>query len=134
MNRIHDMVAAVATSLDGECEHFEQHSQISIGLGTRRQEVTIRLDNDDYEMTSVVLSSSVVTASDEGWRALARLAWQRNADSEIVAFTFDKRDRLVGRIRHPAATLDAKELSLYIRSLVRECDRFEYLLSGQDRF
>jgi len=30
--------------------------------------------------------------------------------------------------------MDLEELSLYIISLVREYDRFEYLLSGMDRF
>jgi hypothetical protein len=41
---------------------------------------------------------------------------------------------LVGLIRHPVEYLDPEELEHYIVTLTRECDRFEYLLAGQDRF
>jgi hypothetical protein len=37
-------------------------------------------------------------------------------------------------IRHPAEHLDPEELELYITALTRECDRFEYLLAGKDKF
>ena len=134
MKRIHTMLESVAGILDCECQHFQHHSRLTAGLGTRHQDVEVRVIEDDYELTAVVLSASDVTATADGWRDLARLAWQRNADTDIVTFTFDDRDRLVGRVRHPAETMDIEELSLYVRSLVRECDRFEYLLSGLDRF
>ncbi len=134
MKRIYTMIEKVAGDLGGDVEHFHHHSRLTMGLGIRQQSVEIRIVDEDYELTSVVLSASDVTASDDNWRALARLAWQRNADTDVVTFTFDNRDRLVGRVRHPAATLDHEELSLYVRSLVRECDRFEYLLSGMDRY
>ncbi len=68
------------------------------------------------------------------WNELARLAWQRNAESDLVTFGFDNRNRLVGQIRHPAELLDLKELDLFIWALARECDRFEYQLSGKDLF
>jgi hypothetical protein len=29
---------------------------------------------------------------------------------------------------------DLEELELYITALTRECDRFEYLLAGKDKF
>ena len=134
MNRIHTMVDSVARSLDCEVEHFRHLSRLTVGLGARHQSVEIRVVDNEYELTSVVLPASIVTAKAKRWRTLARYAWQRNSDTDVVTFTFDARDRLVGRVRHPAATLDPEELSLYVRSLVRECDRFEHLLSGADRF
>ena len=134
MKRIATMIESVASDLDCVIKHHQHHTQLTMGIGTRRQSVEIRIVDDDYELTSVVLPTSIVTAKQDKWRALARLAWQRNANTDVVTFTFDKRDRLVGRVRHPAATLDLEELSLYVRSLVRECDRFEYLLSGLDQF
>ncbi|RMH31089.1 MAG: hypothetical protein D6692_00840 [Planctomycetota bacterium] len=134
MKRIHHMLESVAQSLNCECQHFQHHSRLSVGHGTRHQDIEVRVVDDDYELTSVVLPTSDVTATADGWRGLARLAWQRNADSDIVTFTFDDRDRLVGRVRHPATTMDIEEMSLYVQSLVRECDRFEYLLSGLDRY
>ncbi len=60
------------------------------------------------------------------------MAWERNADHELVTFAFDKYDRLIGHIRHPAEYLDMEELELYIINLSFECDRFEFLIS--DRF
>jgi len=134
MKRIHAMLESVAQSMGCECQHLKHHSRLSVGNGTRHQDIDVRVVNDDYELTSVVLPTSDVTATLDGWRGLARLAWQRNADTDIVAFSFDDRDRLVGRVRHPAATIDLEELLLYVHSLVRECDRFEYLLSGLDRY
>ena len=65
---------------------------------------------------------------------MAKLAWRRNAEHQIVTFAFDQKDRLVGRIRHPAEHLDYEELKVYVLSLARECDRFEYLVSGADEF
>jgi hypothetical protein len=32
----------------------------------------------------------------------------------------------------PASTLDRDELDLYIETLAKECDRFEYALTGED--
>lgn len=134
MKQIHELLESVAQTLDCDWQHFQHHSRLSVGYGTRHQDVEIRIVRDDCELTSIVLPTSEVTASADGWSGLARLAWQRNADTDIVAFSFDDRDRLVGRVRHPAAELDVEQLLLYVRSLVRECDRFEYLLSGLDRF
>lgn len=133
MKRLHAMLESVASELGGDIEHFQQLSRLSMGLGTRKQAVEILLVDDDCQLTSVVLPASYVIKNYKRWRSIARLAWQRNADTDIVTFTFDKRDRLVGRVRHPAATLDREEMLLYVRSLVRECDRFEYLLSGTDQ-
>lgn len=51
-----------------------------------------------------------------------------------LSFAFDRTDRLVGLIRCPAATLHPNVLLVYITTLARECDRFEYVLTGADRF
>ena len=134
MKRIQSMIESVASDLGCNVDHFRHYTRLTMGLGTRQQSIEIRVADDDCELLSVVLPTSSVTAKHGKWRALARLAWQRNADTDVVTFTFDKRDRLVGHVRHPVATLDPEELTLYVRSLVRECDRFEYLLSGMDRF
>jgi hypothetical protein len=41
-------------------------------------------------------------------------------------------DHPIGVIEQPVATLDHEELVLYIETLARECDRFEYKLTGSD--
>ena len=111
-------------------------NSVDVGLAEQGRHQTIRLKKKgaDYVLTSVVLGSAAVTKRDKEWSRLAILAWQCNADQQLVAFGFDKRHRLVGQIRHPAEHLDPEELELYVTTLARECDRFEYLLTGRDAF
>lgn len=107
---------------------------VDVRLGARQQTIHLDLDGTDYVFTSVVLGTAAVTKNARRWRRLALLAWQRNTEHQLVTFAFDKRDRLVGQIRHPAEYVDLEELELYISTLARECDRFEYLLTGRDDF
>lgn len=53
---------------------------------------------------------------------------------KIVSFGFDEQHQLIEQVRHPAKHLDVEEFDLYIHVLARECDRFEYLLCGEDNF
>jgi len=107
---------------------------LRIGEARRHQDIRLKREGDDYVLTSVVLPTATAKKTNRDRRQLARLAWERNADQEIVTFGFDHRHRFVGQIRHPAAQLDPEELDVYIESLARECDRFEYLLSGMDAY
>ena len=90
-----------------------------------------RIDNQ-YVFRSVVLPSKQVTATDRAWRDLAYRAWRRNATKDLVTFVFDEKHSLTGVIETAAATLDQKELEMYVETLARECDRFEYALTGED--
>ncbi len=102
--------------------------------GERGQTVQVSTVDEMCVLTSVVLGARAVTKSHKRWRRLALLAWQRNAEHQIVTFAFDRQDRLVGRIEHPVKYLDPEELELYVNALARECDRFEYLLTGADLY
>ena len=98
----------------------------------RRQRVTIGIEGDQVALASVVLDRDAVTRSTTYWRELAVQAWERNRLTDLVLFGFDGDDNLVGRVNHPRATLDAPELRLYLQTLLEECDRFEYVLTGED--
>jgi len=76
------------------------------------------------------LYSQHVTTLDPTQGTIVRGDWFGNAGNEVVTFAFDRRDRLVGQVRHPADYLDAEELELYVTELARECSRFAYLLTG----
>ena len=65
-------------------------------------------------------------------RDVAYRAWRKNALKDLVGFAFDERRQLVGTIEQPVETLDHEELQLYIDVLAKECDRFEYVLTGRD--
>lgn len=61
-----------------------------------------------------------------------RVAWNRNRESDLVGFKRDCRGRLFGEAWIPLESLTPEEWSLYVHSLARACDRFEYLITGRD--
>jgi len=97
----------------------------------RHQDITIEEDGDYYVMTSMVMGAQRVQNMGVDEVFLPWL-WERNAHIDIVAFTLDKKGRLVGRTTHLKQTMDQEELRLYIEILARECDLLEYQLTGID--
>ena len=117
----------------GEDWTYEGAGMLRVHVGSDRyHRIRIVRDGDDYVFTAIILLAKDVTRTTRRWNELARLVWQRNAEREVVAFGFDDRDRLVGRVRHPARFLDEEEVEFYVRCLAAECDRLEYLLTGLD--
>ena len=106
--------------------------RIELKMRRRVQVVRFARNDDRYVFRSGVLSSRQVTTSDRAWRDLAYRAWRRNAAKELVTFSFDEKDALIGVIEVAASTLDREELQLYVETLAKECDRFEYGLTGED--
>jgi hypothetical protein len=113
-----------------------QGGKLTVGLGRTQRSQVIKLDRvgDDYVFSSTILGAAKVTRNDQYCREVARLAWERNAVHDIVTFAFDRTDRLVGLVRCPVSVLRPDALVLFITTLARECDRFEYVLTGADRF
>ena len=128
--RIDELIASgsVRWSRDGNAVRVE------LEKGSRKQFVRFARnhDPDRYVFRSIVLRSTQVTKSDTAWRDLAYRAWRRNAVKDLVTFSFDEKDALIGVIEVSAATLDHEELQIYVETLAKECDRFEYVLTGQD--
>ena len=106
---------------------------VRFSRNARGHQVRLGRRDDLYVLSAIVLPAAEVTASDEQWRNIAYKAWRRNSMTELVTFAFDNEDRLIGLIEVPVATLDREELEAYIDTLARECDRFEFALTGQDR-
>jgi hypothetical protein len=86
-----------------------------------------------YVFLSVIAGREVVVRNQRRKRELARSVWRKNALNEIVTFAFDDLDRLIGVVEQPVATVDHEEVRGYIETLARECDRFEYALTGEDQ-
>ena len=77
---------------------------------------------------TIISSRPIQTAN-----SLAFRIWRRNALKAVVTFTIDRRERVIGLIDQPIESVHPKELKFYIETLARECDRFEYILTGADR-
>jgi hypothetical protein len=59
-------------------------------------------------------------------------AWTRNRVTELVGFKLHEDGRLIGEAWVPLAGLGHAEWEFYVRSVGLACDRFEYVLTGQD--
>ncbi len=56
----------------------------------------------------------------------------RSKEINVVAFSIDKRGRLIGTIEQNTETGDQDELAFYVELLARESDTFERGLTGAD--
>ncbi len=99
----------------------------------RRQKVQISHQGSLYRFWSVVANRRHLPSSNKAIRDLTYRAWRKNDLKDLVTFSFDNRERLIGVIEQPIESLHREELVLYIETLARECDRFEYQILGSDR-
>ena len=128
LDRVDDVIATQSLPWRREGDRV----RVDLRRRARAQAVHLARVDDRYVFRSPVLPSSEVTQTDRRWRDLAYRAWRRNAAKDIVTFSFDEHDALIGVIDVPAATLNQEELRMYIEILAKECDRFEYALTGED--
>lgn len=131
MRKLKTLIRQVSGLPNPNAEIELQRNSILVTFSnSRRQVISVERQNDHYLMVSVVLERSQVNRI--GRSRLLALLWQRNREANIVAFSLDKRGRLVGQIEQLVETIDPQELAFYIELLARECDQFEYVLSGKD--
>ncbi len=97
----------------------------------RKQRIRLRRNKDMYVFYSMIHKGSLIRGKRQR-REIAYRVWRKNDIKDLVTFAFDDKDNLIGVIEQPALTLDHEELKLYIETLARECDRFEYILTGRD--
>lgn len=95
---------------------------------SRKHRITVDDCGDALRLTGVVVGSR--RSERDG---LEVEVWQRNRRLMLVGMRFDKQGRLVGESWVPKAGLVADEFLVYVRTLARECDRFEFQLTGEDR-
>lgn len=134
MDRVRELLQEAQTSASLNWELSGSTVLVHLGDTGRHQRVAISRKGSNYVFRSLVLSHKEVTRRQRRWRELARQTWQRNAEKQLVCFTFDERDNLIGQILQPTGTLDREELVLYVNTLARECDEYEYHLSGGDQY
>jgi hypothetical protein len=131
MSDLSRLLRSIAGKLDGgvSIRPSEKGALITFANG-RRQLVVILREDRHYVMVSLVIGASRV--QQYGLADLLPRVWLKNRETHCVAFGLDSKHRLVGRINQIADTLDREELAYYLLLLARECDQFEYSLTGQD--
>jgi hypothetical protein len=105
---------------------------VELSEGIRRQRISVHRVGSDYVFASRVVPAEFLRGSRKRRRDLAFTIWRRNALTPVVAFAFDRGDRLVGVVEQPADSMQDDELQFYVESLARECDRLEFILMGAD--
>src|SRR5262245_2914606 len=96
---------------------------------TRRHYIVVRETPDVLELSGVVVRASAVAEL----RNIGLRIWRHNRTTELVGFRLDQKGRLVGEAWVPKAGLARAEFLLYVKHVARECDLFEYHLTGRDQ-
>ena len=94
----------------------------------RSHRMTVEELATDYLLSAVVLSSAKMAAT--GIPAVR--IWEMNRSLNLVGFRIDAKGRLIGEARMPMVGLTPTEFQLVATNLAVECDRYEYMLTGQD--
>ena len=138
MDRLHTLIKDVVRQIRQESRGKTPMHTIDINLtedgvlvefsNGRQQHISVSQQSGYYRLTSVILKRSYVEKIGRG--KILPFIWQRNRESNLVAFGIDTQDRPTGGIEQPSETDDAGEMLLYLEHLAWECDQLEYTLSG----
>jgi hypothetical protein len=101
----------------------------------RTQKVTVTQDEGYIIFTSKAGIWS--QWNQEGIKKLIEYTWERNAMIDIVEFLLNSDDEIIGRIVHPANSIQSKELMYFSYILACEADHLEQIINDfglGDRF
>ena len=117
------------------CRRNGNHVRINVDRFGRTQRIHLSRKNDAYVLTSPVayVENVAGTSADDRRKLLLRI-WNRNALKPLVCLRIDGRDRIVGQIMVQVGQESAATIKFYLENLARECDRFEYILTGTDHY
>ncbi len=115
------------------CYSNEDKTAIRVRLGgsgrSRFQVVKCVKDNSRYRFSSVVFFKKPMRTEEK--YQLLHQCLERNAHISVVNFQL-KGNEVVGVIEQPISSAHENEVKFYIDILAKECDRFEYVLTGND--
>ena len=95
----------------------------------RHHEVRIEALEDGYLLEAVVAGPRETASLDDPFMT----AWQKNRRSRVVGYRVDDRRRLVAHAWSPREGLTRDMFLFLVRTLAREADRHELLITGADR-
>jgi hypothetical protein len=103
--------------------------QVLVGFDNERSHrVRVEETAETIEFRAVVATAGVARQVEE----LELRLWRHNRNADLVSFSLDKRDRVVGHGWVPKAGLEAEEFQRVLRHVAAESDRLEFLLTGRD--
>ena len=99
----------------------------------RKQTVKLSKNDEIYVFTSIIARAKDIPTNRTKKLDLLYRAWRKNTLKELITFSLDRDDNLIGVIQQPAATMDDEELLMYLEVIAKEADRFEFKISGADK-
>lgn len=134
MERLRGMAGALAAKRHTAADLSVEGDEIvaRFHAAKRKHRVQLACVGGRCVLTSPVLTSERLAALTMPWEDIYSMIWLKNASTDLVTFALDAEEDLVGRVEHPIATLDATEFELFVWTLLRECDRLEFSLTGED--
>ena len=112
----------------------DKYLTISIDKSIRNQKIELQVKNQTYKFKSKVARViDIIESPDMDEKDLILRILQRNALRLIVNLYIDRDGWVIGEVVYPAAHTQIEEIHFYLVTLARDCDRFEYILSGEDQ-
>ena len=96
----------------------------------RKQVLRFRKRGEYYILETAIISAARVGGY--GVTRALRLLYMKNRETDVVTFSLDKSNKMIGYVHQLADSLDLEELEFYILRLAQECDSLEYALAGVD--
>ena len=130
MNQLLNMIDELLDS--GQLSGKRHKDVVKVILERTDTSQTIRLteSEDTFQLSTTVAEVPIRKKKDD---LLFRI-WRRNAINPVVTLSLSNTGQVVGEVICPKDSTQASELKFYIETLARDCDRFEYILSGADAF
>lgn len=107
----------------------EGRIRVEFPNGRRHALSILEVDDETLRIEAIVCRPAALVEVDQ----LPLRVWRRNRGTRLVSFRLDHRGAVRGHAWVPRAGLTAAELETYVRAVAAECDRFEFLLTGEDR-
>ena len=103
-------------------------------LNNRTQKIKIIKDEKYYVLTSVVAEMSELKNMGHNKNDIIQQVWEANRNIDLINLTIDDENNIVGRLEFLAEYLDPAEFVYSVKQLSMECDKYEFALTGEDKY
>jgi hypothetical protein len=133
MSALAAMIDRIETLPRSKLRVRRKGNTVSIELpGPRHQDVELAEAEGVWELTTKVAPPRALSELQP--RQIAELVWKRNQNTDFVDFYVDGRRRLMARVRLLGEATEVEELAESLAAIALEADRFEMVVTGEDRF
>ncbi|MCY3627150.1 MAG: hypothetical protein OXG88_05865 [Gammaproteobacteria bacterium] len=135
---MHALLRVIDDLIESDPDSYKRtgnNVRVTVDRFGRTQRILLARKNNFYVLTSPVAYVESIAGTDAAERrSLLAHIWSRNALKPLVILRIDGRDRVVGQVFVPIDQVSPTTIEFYLKNLARDCDRFEYILTGTDNY